>query len=158
MVVVDTVRRLDRRYGVIRAAKFGLAGVVGFLVLEAVVTVGLYALYGRADVPSNVSWSPGLVGLDVLASFIGVTVGFLVNEKTTVRDAEHLKGKGSRDWLVRLMKYQGVYVVGNAITIGVQLALLGAFAVSPPLGNVVGAIVAYPPSYLISMRYVWKVL
>ena len=154
--MVEKAGELDRRYGVFRIAKFGLAGIVGFLVLEALLTVGLYAVYGRADIASEVSSSPTLLTLDILASVASVTVGFVVNEKTTVNDMEHLKGKGARVWLRRLLKYQGVYVVGNAITIGVQLALLEAFSVSPPLGNIAGAVVAYPPSYLISMRYVWQ--
>lgn len=154
--MVEKARELDGRYGIFRLAKFGLAGIVGFLVLEALLTVGLYAIYGHADIPSDASSSPTLLALDILASVVSVTVGFYVNEKTTVSDLTHLRGRGAKDWLRRLLKYQGVYVVGNAITIGVQLVLLAAFSVSPPVGNVVGAIVAYPPSYLISMKVVWR--
>jgi putative flippase GtrA len=152
---MERARELNRKYGVFRAAQFGVAGVVGFLALEAVVLVGLYAVYGRPDVSSGAASSPTLITLDVIASVIGVTVGFFVNERTTVRDVA--KGEErTKHTLLRLAKFQGVYVVGNAITIGVQLALLAAFGVSPALGNVAGAVVAYPPSYFISMRFVWK--
>lgn len=33
---------------------------------------------------------------------------------------------------------------------------MAALAVNPVIGNVVGAIVAYPVTYLMSMRFVWK--
>ena len=117
---------------------------------------GLVLAYGNTSVPSSDSSSPTLLGLDVLAFLVGVTVGFVVNERTTVRKIVTRERKGARDALVRLAKYQGVYVVGNAITIGTQLLLLAAFALSPAIGVVIGAIVAYPVSYIISMRVVWR--
>ncbi len=152
---MEKARELDRKYGIFRAARFGVAGIVGFLVLEGILVAGLYAIYGRADVPSGIASSPALLALDIFASVVGVVVGFFVNERTTVRNLGGL-GRGSRDTLVRLAKFQGVYALGSAITIGVQLALLAAFGVSPAIGNVIGAIAAYPVSYLISMRVVWK--
>jgi putative flippase GtrA len=155
--LVRGISGLRRKQGLLRAAQFGVAGVIGFLTLEAVLLVGLYVVYGRADLSSGLYSSPSLLGLDVLASFVGVTVGFFVNERTTARGAPVLKTRGVWNMAVRLLKFQGVYVVGNAITIGVQLGLLGAFALSPVVGNIVGAIVAYPPSYLIAMRLVWRI-
>jgi putative flippase GtrA len=154
---VQRVRNLSKKYGIYRAAQFGVAGVFGFLALEAVLVAGLYAIYGRADLPSNFYSSPSLLGLDVTASFVGVTVGFFVNERTTARGSPGQLRKGTKRVFVRLLKFQGVYVVGNAITIGVQLALLAAFSLPPALGNIAGAIVAYPPSYLIAMRVVWRI-
>ena len=110
--------------------------------------------YGSANVPSSDSSSPTLIAIDILAFLVGVSVGFLVNEKTTVKK---VVAGGVRDGvLVRLAKYQGVYILGNAITIGTQLALLAAIALSPAVGVMVGAVVAYPVSYLISMRVVWR--
>jgi putative flippase GtrA len=150
------VRELDRKYGIFRLAQFGLAGIAGFLVLEAILVAGLYAMYGNANLPSNFATSPSLVSLDIVASVVGVVVGFFVNEKTTVRDLAGSRRKGWRGTLVRLGKFEAVYALGSAITIGVQLALLAALALSPAIGNVVGAIAAYPVSYAISMRVVWK--
>ena len=151
---MERLKELDRKYRVVRLAQFGIAGIVGFLVLEAILVVGLYAMYGSPDLPSNFASSPGLLALDVFASVIGVVVGFFVNERTTVRSTDRRKGR--KDMLTRLGKFEGVYALGSSITIAVQLALLGWLALPPAVGNVVGAIVAYPVSYIISMRFVWK--
>lgn len=142
---------LARKRGVLRAAQFGIAGIVGFAVAEAVIVTGLFLIYGNVEVPSGSSSSPALLAVDVIAFLTGVTVGFFVNEQTTVRD---MRGSGSP--LFRLVKYQGIYVLGNAITIGTQLALLAALSLSPAVGVLVGAVVAYPVSYAVSMKFVWK--
>ena len=144
---------LAGRYGLIRAVKFGVAGVVGFAVAEAIIVGGLFAIYGDLAVPSGYFSSPSLLFVDIIAFVIGVTVGFLVNERTTFKDSPSRDRGGT---LGRLAKYQGVYVVGNAITIGTQLALLAVFSLSPAVGVLVGAVVAYPVSYVISMRFVWN--
>ena len=148
-------RDLADRYGVLRAAEFGVAGIVGFSVAEGIIVVGLFLLNGDVEAQSSFASSPALLALDVVAFVVGVTVGFIINEKTTVRGAVG-QGSNGRGVLVRLAKYQGVYVLGNVITIGTQLALLAAFALSPAAGVVVGAVVAYPVSYVISMRFVWN--
>ena len=147
--------RLAERYGVLRAVKFGVAGIIGFAVAEAIIITGLFLINGTLELPSGYSSSPSLLAVDIFAFVIGVTVGFFVNERTTVKDAPSRENGGCT--AVRLVKYQGVYVVGNAITIGTQLVLLAAFALSPVIGVLVGAVVAYPVSYVISMRFVWKV-
>jgi len=154
---MQRVKNLGMKHEIFRAAQFGFAGVVGFAALEGILLLGLYAIYGKVNLPSGFYSSPSLVGLDVVASFVGVTVGFFVNERTTARGAASLSKTGVRHRTVRLLKFQGVYVVGNAITIGVQLILLGAFSLSPAFGNIVGAVVAYPPSYFIAMRFVWRI-
>jgi len=153
---MEKIRELERKYGVLRFAQFGIAGIVGFLALEAILVAGLYAIYGRADVPSDIASSPTLLSLDIVASVFGVVVGFFVNERTTVRDLQSLGRRGAKKTLVRLAKFEGVYALGSAMTIGVQLALLAGFGVSPAIGNIVGAIAAYPVSYVISMRVVWR--
>jgi putative flippase GtrA len=152
---MERARELGKKYGLLRAAQFGIAGIVGFLALEGILVLGLYAIYGTMALPTNFASSPTLVALDVVASVLGVVVGFFVNERTTVKELNLGRG-GARKTAVRLGKFEGVYAVGSAITIGVQLALLGSLGLSPALGNVVGAIAAYPVSYYISMRVVWK--
>jgi len=152
---MERIRGLERKYHFFRLAQFGIAGVVGFLVLEAILVAGLYAMYGNASVPSNFASSPALLSLDIFASVVGVVVGFFVNERTTVKGVSG-REKGWKDTLVRLGKFEGVYALGSAITISVQLALLAWISLSPAFGNIVGAIVAYPVSYFISMRFVWK--
>ena len=154
----DKVLELDRRFGIFRAIKFGGATAAGFLVTEAILTLGVYILYGSPLVPSSDFTSLQLIILNVVAFAVGVTVAFFVNEHVTVSDSGYRRQQsGAMKTLVRLAKYQLVYVLGNAITIGVQLALLGTLSVAPSIGNIIGAIVAFPVSYLISMRYVWKI-
>lgn len=150
---------LEKRYGgLFRAVKFGIAGIIGFLVAEAIITFGVLLIYGNVNVPGAAYSSLTLLELNIVAFAVGVTVGFFVNERITVRNqGEQRSRKGKRSVIVRLLKFQGVYAAGNAVTIGVQLALLAAIALSPILGNIVGAIVAFPLSYFISMRYVWKI-
>ena len=151
---MEKLKALDRRYRIFKLAQFGLAGIAGFLALEAILVGGLYATYGTPNLPSDFASSPALLALDVFASAIGVVVGFFVNEQTTVRKVN--RAKGWKDTLARLAKFEGVYALGSAITIAVQLALLAWLALSPALGNIVGAIVAYPVSYAVSMRFVWR--
>ena len=152
---MERIRELDRKYHFFRLAQFGIAGIVGFLVLEAILVAGLYVVYGNTNIPSNFASSPELLSLDIFASVDGVVVGFFVNERTTVRGVGR-REKGWKDTLVRLGKFEGVYALGSAITIVVQLALLAYMSLSPAVGNVVGAIAAYPVSYFISMRFVWR--
>ncbi|MDH2902067.1 MAG: GtrA family protein [archaeon] len=150
---------LEKRYsGLFRAGKFGIAGAIGFLVAEAIITFGVLVLYGNVNVPGAAYSSLTLLELNIIAFAIGVTVGFFVNERITVRNqGEQGSKKRNRNVIVRLLKFQGVYAAGNAVTIGVQLALLAAISLSPVAGNIVGAVVAFPLSYFISMRYVWKI-
>jgi putative flippase GtrA len=152
---MERVRELDRKYHFFSLVQFGVAGIVGFIVLETILVAGLYAIYGNASIPSNFASSPELLSLDIFASVVGVVAGFFVNERTTVRGVGR-REKGWKDTLVRLGKFEGVYALGSAITIAVQLALLAWVSLSPAIGNIVGAIAAYPVSYSISMRYVWK--
>jgi putative flippase GtrA len=150
--------QIDKRYGVFRAAKFGIAGAVGFLVAEAIIIIGLYVIYGRANIPSTIYSSPVLLVLNIVAFVIGVTVGFFINEQITVKNVGDQRQKGVKNTSIRLLKFQAVYAIGNAITIGVQLGLLDAFSLSPAIGNIIGAIVAFPVSYFFSMRIVWKLV
>ena len=158
--MMERVKELDRKYHFFRLAQFGIAGIVGFLVLEAILVAGLYAMYGNANIPSNFASSTGLLSLDIFASVVGVVVGFFVNERTTVKTVGQ-RQKGWKDTLVRLGKFEGVYALGSAITIAVQLVLLAWMSLAPTMfptaGDIVGAIAAYPVSYLISMRFVWRV-
>jgi putative flippase GtrA len=141
---------------ILRVAAFGFSSAFGFLVAEAVIVMGLFAIFGKLELPGDMSSSPSLVGLDVLALVIGVAASFALNERTTVRDVKG-RTKGVPDVIGRLGRFEGVSAVGNAVIIVVQLALLSAFGLSPALGSVVGALVGFPVSYFMSMRIVWKV-
>ncbi len=146
-----TIRRI------FRVAAFGFSSGFGFLVAETVIVVGLYVIFGKLELPGEMSSSASLLGLDVFALVFGVTVSFVLNERTTVRDVRGRNGGGARAMLGRLGRFQGVSALGNAVVILVQLALLAEVGLTPALGSVVGALAGFPLSYLMSMRVVWKV-
>jgi len=62
-----------------------------------------------------------------------------------------LKGLG-----IRLAKYQLVYLLGNAISITTQLALLYTLGITPAIGNILGSAVALPVNYTVSSILVWR--
>jgi putative flippase GtrA len=152
----ETIKNLESRYGVIRAAKFGIASAVGFLVVEIILAVGTLIVFHESHVPNNDYASPSVLGLNVIAFGIGITVAFFINERVTVRNQGSARIPGAKSTILRLLKFQLAYLLGNLITVGVQLALLARFSVTPAVGNIVGAIIAYPVSYFVSMRFVWS--
>ncbi len=150
-------QKLVTRYrALFHAAKYGICLATGFLVTEAILTGGIFAVYHSVSVSSTNSLSPTLLELNALAFGIGVTVSFFLNERFTMRD-NFDRRPGARNTLIRLVKFQLVSLAGNLVTVGVQLLLLGVFSVPPTFGNIVGAIVAFPVSYFVSMRIVWKI-
>ena len=143
-----------------RAGMFGFASGIGFLIAEVILTIGVLVLFGSINVKTAVYASPSLLELNILALSIGVTVSFFINQSSTVRNrarplanSDHLK-----DLVVRLLKFQLVSSAGNALIIGVQLLLLREFSISPSIGNIIGALISFPFSYFVSMRYVWKIV
>lgn len=146
---------LEKKYGIFRAIKFGISGIVGFLISEIILALGVVALYQKITVPSGDYASIPLILLNVLAFGTGVSIGFFVNESITVH--EENKPKGKKNLIIRLLRFQLVNLVGNAITVGVQLALLATLTITPILGNIVGAVIAFPFSYFTSMLFVWKI-
>ncbi len=143
---------LDMKYHVFKLAKFATAAGIGFLFAEGLLTLGVFLLYGKIGAPGNAYSSPMFLSLDVAALALGVALSFFLNERITVK--VHPTQKKSTPF--RLLKFEGVNALGNLTIIAVQFVLLTALSVSPEKGNVVGAIVSYPITYLISMRFVWK--
>jgi putative flippase GtrA len=149
------VGKFETKYPVVKTLRFAIAGVAGFGVTEAVLTVGLLLLYGKLGVPHESFSSLELLGLDALSLLVGVSASFFINERITVNvHVDLTKQFGSR--LHRFLKFQAVSGVGNTGIVIVQLLLLTALAISPLLGTVVGAVVTYPIVYFISIKYVWK--
>lgn len=97
-----------------------------------------------------------LLELNILASGVGNATAFFINERITVHIQNNPKDKGRKRLIIRLLKFEGLNSAGSAIGVLVQLFLLKTLSVSLVLGNIVGAIVAYPIMYLVSMRFVWK--
>jgi putative flippase GtrA len=137
--------------------KFAMVSGIGFLVSEAILTVEVLAFYHTTKVPNIASTSVMILGLDVVAFGVGVTVAFFLNERITATVPREHMTKGGKSVLFRWAKYQLVAILGNAILIGIQLTLLGEFSVSPLAGTIIGAAISFPVSYIVSMRFVWGV-
>jgi putative flippase GtrA len=152
--VEKEVNRIETKYPVVKTLRFAIAGVMGFGVTEAVLTVGLLVRYGRLTVPHASFSSLELLSLDALSLVVGVSASFVINERITVKVRRATQESGNR--LRRFLKFQVVSGVGNTGVVITQLILLTALAVSPLLGTLVGAVVTYPIVYFISIRYVWK--
>jgi GtrA-like protein len=153
--VKQKIMGLDERYHVFKLAKFAIASGTGFLVSEALLALGLLGLYGKLSAPKDAYSSPTFLVLDIGVLAFGVFVAFILNERFTVQVHQTRKNGKSRGRPARLLKFEGVNAMGNAVSIGVQFVLLAMLSVEPVVGSVVGAIVSYPVTYLISMRFVW---
>jgi len=152
--VEKEVGKLETRYGVVKTLRFAIAGALGFVVTEVVLTIGLLVLFGKLSLPHASFASPALLGLDVLSLVIGVSASFLVNERITVHVPKTAKGEEAKKFK-RFLKFQAVSGIGNIGIVVVQLVLLGTLELSPLLGTIVGAVATYPIVYYISIRYVW---
>ena len=131
---------------------------MGFLVAEVILVLGVVVLYHTTNVPSLTFSSPSLLGLDALAFGVGVTVAFVINERVTVKgQGQEVRKRGAVNWLVRWGKYELANLLGNVLIVVVQLVLLATVSLSPVFGSIVGAIVSYPVTYFVSMRFVWRV-
>jgi putative flippase GtrA len=140
-----------------RIVRFAVASGIGFLIAEAIIVLGVFYFYRGATVPGLSHSSGTILGLDALALGTGVTVAFMINERVTVRGIGEERRRGRASWLVRLCRYQLASFLGNVIIVGVQFALLTTTSLSPDFGSIVGAVVSYPVTYTVSMRFVWKV-
>lgn len=151
--------RILKRYSISRVAKFAVAAGIGFLISEVILFLGALGLYHAIAVPGLVNTSLAILGLDALALGTGSTVAFVINERVTVPAEESGRGgrEGRRNWLTRWNKYQLAALSGNCIIAGVQLLLLITLSLFPAYGSIVGAIVSYPVTYAISMRFVWGI-
>ncbi len=128
-----------------RGLLFAMVGSIGFVVGETILTAGL-EVFGRSH------WTV----IYAVQAFCSVTVGFLLNEQVTVKRDGDLSG-GITGGIIRLIKFQLVFALGNVIAYLVTNLLFASLAVWPPIGNIAGAIVAYPVNYVVSMGFVWKI-
>jgi hypothetical protein len=159
----ERIRRLRSRYeGLFRAGMFGIASGVGFLIAEIILTIGVLAVFGAINVKTTAYASPVLLELNVIALSFGVTVSFFINQISTARGLDWVRpfhnSAQLKDLFVRLLRFQLVSGAGNALIIGVQFLLLREFSVAPSIGNIIGALISFPSSYFVSMRYVWKIV
>jgi putative flippase GtrA len=153
-LIREWIRRLRfRSTGLFKIGTFGVSSGIGFLIAETILTLGVLFIFGSIKVKTAVYASPVLLVLDIFSLCVGVTVSFFINQ-TSFKWAELIDS--SLALYTRLLKFQLVSWGGNALIIGVQLLLLREFSIPPTIGNIIGATVAFPLAYLLSMRYVWK--
>jgi putative flippase GtrA len=150
------IMSLDKRYHAFRLAKFAIATGTGFLLAEGILMLGVLLLYGRSSAPGDAYSSPVFLALDFAALGLGVALSFFLNERFTVKVHKWHKNEVRTSRPFRLLKFEGVSAMGNATTVGVQLVLLAAFSIAPVIGTIIGAVVSYPITYVISMHFVWK--
>lgn len=153
------LNNLDRKYSIIRVAKFGVATGAGFLVIEAILILGMILFYHTMQVPSIAFSSPIILGLTALAFGVGATASFVVNERVTFRDKtkSRRKAKTQAHWLARWSKFQLACLFGNVTIIVLQLVLLATISLSPAFGHILGSLVTYPVTYVISSHFVWEI-
>jgi putative flippase GtrA len=128
-----------------RFIKFLSTGFVAFLFSELVIYLGL-VIAGKENI----------VSIDVVAAATSVAFGFYLNDAWTTRNAGY-HPKGTKITAIRLMAYEGVYALGNVIALSIQLFLLYEYQVNPLLGNLVGAVIATPFNYMVTMKLIWRI-
>lgn len=141
----DPVSFIRRFYELhrIRFTKFLIAGIGGFLVSELIIILGLWIFGIRMTIP-----------VIVVAGILSITFGFAVNEKWSMADSPVVRTLFPT--MVRLGKFQLVYLLGNIVSWATMLILLRFFSLSPAYGNIPGSVVAVPVNYLVSAKLVWK--
>lgn len=104
----------------------------------------------------HVFFVPNLLGVEILAMVLSVTLGYILNEIWTSRGAGW-HGKGIAGILLRLAIYQVIYLAGNVVSISIQLYLYYYHGISVLIGNILGAAVATPINYVLAMTLVWRI-
>ena len=141
----NRLRRFQNRHPeTFRAAKLAAGSGVGFFDTEVTLIVGSFLLYGKPDAPSNPSYSPIFLILNIIAFLVGVSVAFFVSDSLIL--GENREEINLRRSLARLGKFQLIFLVGNLAMVAVELLLLRALF-PPVLGTIVGAIASFPLSY-----------
>lgn len=153
MSALGSVRGILRRSAFLRVVKFAIATGFGFLIAEAILVAGVFAIYHDIGVP-GLSSSPTILALDALALGVGSTAAFLVNERATVTKFE---SRTTASWPVRWAKYQLAKLLGNVLIVVTQFILLATVSLSPVYGSIVGAVLSYPVTYAVSMSFVWRI-
>lgn len=128
-----------------RGVKFLIAGVGGFLFYLLVLYIGIHII-GILYLPE----------IDVVSAFLSVVFGFAINEHwSTTGSGDH--SSGILMWLRRMIIFEGIYALGNVISIAVQLSLYYYAGISPYIGSFIGTVIAFPFNYALSMHLVWRI-
>ncbi|MCL4315163.1 MAG: GtrA family protein [Candidatus Thermoplasmatota archaeon] len=128
-----------------RGSKFLIAGVGGFLFYLLVLYIGIRLV--------TIFYLPEI---DVVSAFLSVVFGFAINEHwSTSGSGDH--SAGAIRWLRRMIIFEGIYALGNVISIAIQLALYYYAGISPFIGSFIGTVIAFPFNYVLSMHLVWRI-
>lgn len=128
-----------------RFLKFLAVGGGSFLFSESILFITRHVIY-----------VPNLLAVEILAMVLSVTLGYFLNEIWTSRGMGW-HGKGIAGVSFRLAVYQLIYATGNAISISIQLYLFYYHGIDVLVGNILGAAVATPVNYVLSMTLVWRI-
>lgn len=128
-----------------RFLKFLAVGGSSFLFSEFILFITRHVFY-----------VPNLLAVEILAMVLSVTLGYFLNEIWTSRGAGW-HGKGLAGIALRLAIYQVIYATGNAISISIQLYLFYYHGIDVLIGNILGAAVATPVNYVLTMTLVWRI-
>lgn len=128
-----------------RFLKFLTVGGTSFLFSEFILFMGRVAFY-----------VPNLLAVEITAMVLSVSLGYFLNEIWTSR-GKGWHGKGAFGFLMRLLVYQCIYAAGNALSISIQLYLFYYHGLSILIGNILGAVVATPVNYLLTLTLVWRI-
>ena len=116
--------------------KFAIVGLTGILVNEGLLILlqsyGVYFLYA------------GAVGIEV-----SILSNFVMNDLWTFRD------RRSGHFAVRLVKFNGLMLVGLAVNLAILDAGTLYLGLASALANLVGIAVAFLLRYALSVRYAW---
>ncbi len=152
------LRKLTSHYpNAFRVAKFATGSGIGFLDSEIVLALGTYLLYRQLSPPRGAFFSPLFIAINVIAFVVGVTVAFFINESLIARGEGRKISYSFRSVLVRLGKFQLIFLAGNLVMVAVELILLKSFGFPAELGLILGAIVSFPISYFFSMNFIWEI-
>jgi dolichol-phosphate mannosyltransferase len=124
----------------IRFLKFLLVGGIGII-------VNLAAQFILKDLV-NMALSIAAA----LAIEISILTNFLLNDSFTFRDRQ----AGSNKFLVRLLKYNGICLIGAVVQYAVTLFLADTLGLYHLLAKFAGIIVATLIDYLVNNRWTWK--
>jgi len=119
-----------------RFVKFNVVGLTGIVVNEGLLILlassGVYYVYASA-----------------VAIEISIISNFILNDLWTFRDRRH------GHVLTRLLKFNGLMLVGLVVNLAILYAGTYYLAVNYALSNLAGIAVAFVVRYWLSVRYAW---
>ncbi|HKT22776.1 MAG TPA: GtrA family protein [Nitrososphaerales archaeon] len=116
--------------------KFNVVGLIGVAVNEGVLLVlaagGYYYLYASA-----------------VAIEVSILSNFVLNDFWTFRDRRHGR------MAVRLVKFNGLMVIGLAANLAILYALTAYLGINIAISNLAGIAAAFLLRYWLSVRFAW---